>query len=419
MLKRILIFAWVLVFTCWGAWGFCRKESNSEKFELFSGEKLRDISKHCNLYVRTVNETFLYLKDENGYKKDAKINTNVELELALSNLIIKNDYFKISSLDKEYYIYYEDVEPIDKLSVNDTRYKNYVLFNKSVVTSDNPKFYSDSGYVFEFNHSFTLPIIMRDDDKIYVEYSNNLYYLRDEDVVSEIDSKNTDEVSADRVRTLVYHRIYDPETEKCDQVICHKEKDFDSQMKYLSENNYFSLTMKELELFLEGNLRIPQKSIVITIDDGTMDKRAVPILEKYKVNATLFLVTSRFKEQDYIDFTSDYLELHSHSHNMHWAGECAGYGSQGGGILCLPEERVLEDLKQSREILNGSTVFCYPFYDYDNRAIELLDKAGFTMAFAGELGTGGYSYVGTDKMQIPRLTLNAYTTLEDFKRYVT
>ena len=248
--------------------------------------------------------------------------------------------------------------------------------------------------------------------------NRELYYIKSEDVVEEYEKNNTTEKAGDKVRTLVYHRIFDPKAEKCDQVICHKEEDFDMHMKYLSDNGYLSLTMKELELFIDGNLQIPVKSVVITIDDGTMDKRAIPILEKYKINAILFLVTSRFKEQDYIDFTSDYLELHSHTHNMHWAGECSGYGSQGGGILCLPEEHVLNDLKASRDMLNGSTAFCYPFYDYNKRAIDLLKQAGFTMAFAGDEGNGGYSYVGTNKMLIPRLTLNAYTTYKMFVSYV-
>lgn len=87
--------------------------------------------------------------------------------------------------------------------------------------------------------------------------------------------------------------------------------------------------------------------------------------------------------------------------------------------MCLPEDRVLEDLKTSSEILGGSTVFCYPFYDYNTRAINLLKKAGYTMAFAGLLNTNGYTYVGTNKMLIPRATILSYTSFAEFKAYVT
>jgi len=381
-------------------------------------EKLEMLNSNYNVFVKTTKETNLYKKNNDYYEVVGKINANVELSLEDIELDSSIDYFKIMNLDDEYYISYTDVLPIENLSIINDRYKKYVVFNKNIVTDDFVTIYNDKGYLVTLNKSFDFPVIYRDNDRVYVEYEKQLCYILKEDIVREYDHKNTNLVPKKRVRTLVYHRIYDPSVEVCNQVICHKESDFDSHIKYLHDNNYLSLTMKELELFIDGNLQIPDKSIVITIDDGTMDKRAIPILEKYKINATLFLVTSRFKPQDYVDFTSDYLELHSHTHNMHWAGECAGYGSQGGGILCQPEDHVLNDLKASRDMLNGSTVFCYPFYDYNKRAINLLKEAGFTMAFAGVMSTNGYSYVGTDKMLIPRLTLNAYTTYKQFVSYV-
>ena len=172
-------------------------------------------------------------------------------------------------------------------------------------------------------------------------------YVKKEDVNETKNSNNTKEKPSSKVRTLAYHRIYDPKTEKCDQVICHTESQFESHIKYLSENNYLTLTTKELSDFIDGYIQIPKKSTVITIDDGTMVTRGIKILEKYKLNASLFIVTVRFKESDFTGkFKSNYVELHSHSHDMHWAGSCPGYGTQGGGILCFPEERVLEDLKK-------------------------------------------------------------------------
>ena len=41
-------------------------------------------------------------------------------------------------------------------------------------------------------------------------------------------------------------------------------------------------------------------------------------------------------------------------------------GGQGGGIKCLPEATIQEDLKKSSEVLDGSKVFCYPFYEYND-----------------------------------------------------
>ena len=413
-----ILFLLVGLFLCYK---YYEREEEEKRIELKKQQeklKMEQLKASYNKYVITNKETNLYVLNEKKYDVIGKVNKDIELSLADIELDADVEYFLIDTYEDEYYISYKDVSPIDKMTEIDYRYKKYIVFNKNIKTDESVKLYRDDEYVLELNKEFDLPIIFKEKDRKYVEYGEQLYYIKDEDIVQEYDKNNTSEKVGNRVRTFVYHRIFDPKTEKCNQVICHKEEDFDSHMKYLSDNEYLSLTMRELELFIDGNLQIPVKSVVITIDDGTMDKRAIPILEKYKINATLFLVTSRFKEQDYIDFTSDYLELHSHTHNMHWAGECSGYGSQGGGILCLPEDHVLNDLKASRDMLNGSTAFCYPFYDYNKRAIDLLKQAGFTMAFAGDEGNGGYSYVGTNKMLIPRLTLNAYTTYKMFVSYV-
>ena len=342
-MKRKIFLLFVLVISIiFGSIGYVKYNEKQEKIEKEMLEKekkdlkLSKLKEKYNSYVITIKETDLYKKNDDGYLKVARINNNVELMLEEIKLNYEVDYFKVKGLGEEYYIYYEDVMKIDNMSLSSDRYKRYIVFNKNVKTDNDFKLYNEDGnYLNNFYKEMNFSIIYKDGDKVYVEYCDKLYYLLLDDIVEEYDNKNTNEKIGKRVRTLVYHRIYDPETEECDQVICHKEDDFDSHMKYLNDNNYLSLTMKELELFIDGNLQIPVKSVVITIDDGTMDKRAIPILGKYKINASLFLVTSRFKKQDYIDFTSDYLELHSHTHNMHWAGECSGYGSQGGGILCF------------------------------------------------------------------------------------
>ena len=77
---------------------------------------------------------------------------------------------------------------------------------------------------------------------------------------------------------------------------------------------------------------------------------------------------------------------------------------------------LLEDLKKSREQLKGSTVFCYPFFEYNDYAINILKEAGFTMAFAG--GRQKIK-VGSNKMTLPRFGVINTTTLEAFKSTIS
>ncbi len=62
-------------------------------------------------------------------------------------------------------------------------------------------------------------------------------------------------------------------------------------MKYLSENNYYFPTWDEVASFIDGKQVLPEKSVVITIDDGqsSVFEYAYPILEKYNVKATAIM----------------------------------------------------------------------------------------------------------------------------------
>ena len=113
---------------------------------------------------------------------------------------------------------------------------------------------------------------------------------------------------------------------------------------------------------------------------------------------------------------AEFIELHSHSDNLHNQGDC-NIG-QGGGIQCLSEETIQKDLKASRDKLNGTTYFCYPFYEYNEYSIRMLKQAGFTMAFDGEKSYGdNLVHPGDDKFRLRRFVIVTYTTLSDFDTY--
>ena len=100
---------------------------------------------------------------------------------------------------------------------------------------------------------------------------------------------------------------------------------------------------------------------------------------------------------------------------MHNQYECAGYGSQGGGILCLDDDYVLNDLKTSQDLLGGSKYFAYPFYDFNDRAISLLKQSGFKLAFIGQYDTDGYSYpMVTDRFKVRRKTIFSTASMSEF-----
>ena len=110
------------------------------------------------------------------------------------------------------------------------------------------------------------------------------------------------EVPAEAVTVLMYHRVLAEEElepwhyqdkEKIYDTIVLKEA-FTEQMQFLSEQGYVTLTLKEFELFMLGELDVPEKSVLITFDDGFKDNftEAYPILKSHNFNATIFLITN-------------------------------------------------------------------------------------------------------------------------------
>lgn len=377
-------------------------------------DNTKEIEKHYNEFVKTNKESILYNEKE---EEIGKIGKDVELTLNNTNIDKDTKYFSIKDLEG-YYIKYQDVDKIDKLTDIDRRYKKYIPFNQNIVTNDITNFYDESGnLIYSLTKEFSLPIIIKDTDKYGVEYNNRLLYINKDDIKEVVDNHNTDKNNSSGIAVLNYHAFYDENDDEaranCNTSICHSKKQFRSQLELIKKMNMLTLKMKEVEMYVDGKIRLP-KSVLITIDDGGKTKDGIDLLTEYKMYATIFLVTSWFDPKDY--YKTDYIELHSHSDNLHNTGDCPT--GQGGGIQCLDEKTIQEDLKTSREKLNNTTYFCYPFYEYNDYSIKMLKQAGFTMAFIGESNNSdNLIHVGSDKFRLRRFVIADITTINGLTNY--
>ena len=395
-------------------------QSNQQKLEeLRQSSLLEDIQKHYSEYVATNKETTIYQLTDNGYVERGKLKEGAELILEQIELTYKDEYLKTNTFEEEYYIHYKDIDVIEELTENkDNRYKKYIVFNKNIITKNPTSFYDKEGnLVYTFDKSFDLPIIINKKDIYGVEYNNQLLYVKQEDVGETKDSKNTDKKNTSGITVLNYHFFFDStsatEREKCYHVICLSNNNFRKHLDYIKNNGIFTTTMEELEMYIDRQIQLP-KSVSITIDDGWRANIGSKILTEYKLNATVFLIS---KTWDPKKIRTDYVEIHSHGHDLHNQGVCPG--GQGGGIKCLEKTKLLADLKASREALSGTTVFCYPFYEYNDYSIKVLKEAGFTMAFGGYGEGGKYKAApGINKFKIPRYVIYNYTTAANIKSYI-
>lgn len=409
--KKIYIL-FVVVLIMIGAACLFKDFYDQKKAEEKKEQTFEEVKQHYNAYVTVTKDTILYDEEE---QEIGKVYKDTALELEDTKLTEDTKYFQIK--EQDWLISYQDVTPVENMPSISTRYKSYVVFNENIVTNDETTFYDEQDKpVFTINQSFDFPIIIKDKNKYGIEYNNQLLYIKKEDVKEIKEQENTTEQTRNNIRALTYHTIYDTKTETCtNTVICHPIEQFDSHMKYISENKYLTLTMEELEMFLDQKIRIPMKSIVVTLDDGKYATNAVEIVEKYKVNATYFIISSRY---DIKDIETTYMDFQSHSYNLHNNYKCPG-GEQGGQLLCESEENVLNDLAKSKEMLGGDVfAFAYPFFDWNERAKTLLKEAGFRLAFIGQYDSDGFSTYDTDRFMIRRKTIFSDDSVDVLASYL-
>lgn len=215
------------------------------------------------------------------------------------------------------------------------------------------------------------------------------------------------------IPVLMYHSI---DYEKGNELRLPKEQ-FKEQMKYLKDNGYTTLTLNELYNFLEKNKPIPEKSIVITLDDGYVDNytNAYPILKELGLNATVFVVTSNI-DKDKRTLTSKQIK------EMDEAGiQIASHTYNHDKLDDLPYEKQLQTMKKSKDdlekILNHKVDFiAYPYGKWNEESIKAAKDAGYKMAFTTQ---GGWSNKQDGIYTLNRVYISSLKGIDNFKDRIT
>lgn len=245
--------------------------------------------------------------------------------------------------------------------------------------------------------------------KYKVKYSVNISNIKKElvrevEVVSKADFK----ANTDGVAVLMYHYIY-KEPNKPGQFAGNYtlDKDFEKQLKYLNENGYYYPSFKELRAYVDGRISLPEKSVVLTFDDGQEGflSIGIPILEKYKVPATSFLIGTKGAADKLKAYASPYVQYQSHSYDMHKAGGNIGHG---GVISAMSTSEIEADLKKIANILKNNEAFAYPYGDVTDDSKQAVKKAGIDCAFTTEFGK---VHKGDNPAALSRVRVNGGVSL--------
>ncbi len=211
---------------------------------------------------------------------------------------------------------------------------------------------------------------------------------------------------------LLYHRIGDDRYPTTSVSM----EDFKEQMRYLKENGYRVIPLSELVDLLKKGSDIPEKTVVITIDDGyrsTMN--AYNVLKKYGFPFTVFLYMEAVGR--YPDFlTLDEIEQLKSYGKVEFENHSYSHRSLG---LIKDVKGFIEDLERSErrfEKLFGRKprFYALPYGYYNKEVLEVLKERGYEAVFTQDPGNVGPH---TDIYRIPRQAIvGSWSRMENFKK---
>lgn len=204
------------------------------------------------------------------------------------------------------------------------------------------------------------------------------------------DPKLSETEVAVRVPVLMFHHIRPMKasfTAKDRQYTVTPEH-FVAQMEGLVRAGYTTITPRELQAAMEGKMVLPEKSVLLTFDDGYREhyRLVLPILLRLHLKATYFIITSVFtspahmtkamvKEAD----ESGLVTIASHTRHHPFLARMSS-------VTRVPE---IAGSKADLEDVVGHPVvdFAYPFGSWSNQVMEEVKEAGYTMGFGIKLGS--------------------------------
>jgi peptidoglycan/xylan/chitin deacetylase (PgdA/CDA1 family) len=214
------------------------------------------------------------------------------------------------------------------------------------------------------------------------------------------------------IPVLYYHSV----KESADNEVTIKPEKLREELKYIHDEGYITLTMKQVKEYILNNSPIPEKSILITFDDGYMDNyySAFPLLKEFNMTATIFCIASELDGSYYLskeaikemcDYGID-IESHTVSHPH---------------LNKLQYDKQLSELTESKKTLEGITgkeitSIAYPFGDYNDDSMKAAKEAGYILGFTTKLGLSDRN---DNPLKLDRIYINSEYNMNTFKELLS
>ncbi len=206
------------------------------------------------------------------------------------------------------------------------------------------------------------------------------------------------------VPIAMYHSVNPQENPFIQRLIVYPET-FQRQMRFLKEKRYNVVALESLADLIKNQKNIPPRTIAITFDDGYKDNyiNAFPILKKYNLPATIFIIVNEMGRPDRLSW-EEIKEMQSSG--------LISFGSHTLGPLPLTDiespEEVKKQIFDSKKILEEKlgtliTMFSYPAGRFDEKIRQLVIDAGYKAAVATNPGK---KYSDNDVFALKRIRIS-------------
>lgn len=203
------------------------------------------------------------------------------------------------------------------------------------------------------------------------------------------------------------------------------ERVFSRQMNALAETGYYVADFTDLIAWRDGTKKLPQKTAVITFDDGFLDFRdtAWPVLKKLGFSATVFVPTKCPGEnENWEGANNPPRELMSWSDISALYEDGARFGSHSlnhANLTQLDEAELAEQLRQSRSDLENALgdpvdAFAAP-YGAVNKSVRDAIADFYDIAAGTRLGTMD---AAGDIFDVPRLEMHYFRDVALWRKYL-
>jgi peptidoglycan/xylan/chitin deacetylase (PgdA/CDA1 family) len=163
---------------------------------------------------------------------------------------------------------------------------------------------------------------------------------------------------------------------------------FEEDMKTLTREGYTCLSLEQVKQHLQGGLSapLPDKPIILTLDDGYLDNytNVFPILQKYNMRASFYIITGMIGEDERLtasqlrEMQTAGMDFGSHTVTHRFLGELT------------PSEMKIELTKSkfTLEQLLGKAIdfIAYPGGSYNTETSKLAKEAGYKAGLTTHYG---------------------------------